>query len=267
MARRVRVLFPGAIYHVYFRGTARKPIFTRDGDRHRFLKSLRERVFDYEIRLYLYCLMFNHGHLLVEPPCANLPEFMESLLTSYAVYFNLSHGQVGHLTQGRYGARLVEGNEYLLRLSRYIHLNPVFTNCWRRRPLAERLERLRRYQWSSYPAYAGLVAPDEFVDYGPILAMVGGSPTAFRGGERDCGRAACSGGRRCQRRSLSVCFRRRRTQQRSARPERRRKSLSSSNVSSNHYGIIDDSLPKSLQATPVSAGLEVLSRRPGVPEL
>ena len=77
MARRPRISFKGAVYHVCFRGNARQRIFIDNRDRHRFLVSLAERIRDYQIRLYLYCLMVNHVHLLLETPCANISAFME----------------------------------------------------------------------------------------------------------------------------------------------------------------------------------------------
>lgn len=173
MARRPRVAFKGAVYHVCFRGNARKRIFVDNRDRCRFLASLADRVHDFQVRHYLYCLMTNHVHLLLETPCANISQFMESLLTSYAVYFNLRHDRCGHLTQGRFKSPLVQGDEYLLRLSRYIHLNPVFVGALASSPIEARRAFLRAYRWSSYPAYAGLGEPEDFVDYGPVLALVG----------------------------------------------------------------------------------------------
>jgi hypothetical protein len=89
----------------------------------------------------------------------------------YTVYFNLHHSQAGHLMQGRYGARLVEGDGYLLKLSRYVHLNPVFVAKWRNASLAERRQALRNYPWSSYREYAGLVAPIGFLETGPLLCL------------------------------------------------------------------------------------------------
>lgn len=172
MARRTRVVFEGAIYHVMFRGNARQSIFLDNRDRERFLESLADRVVEYGVRLYLYCLMKTHAHLLVETPRANLPAFMGSLLTSYATYFNLKHERVGHLTQGRYKSPLVEGNMYLLRLSRYIHLNPVWSTRWKNEEPKERLMHLRSYPWSSYRAYAGLAKQEEYVDYNPVLEMM-----------------------------------------------------------------------------------------------
>ena len=184
MARRPRVSFNGAVYHVYFRGNSRKRIFVDDRDRRRFLASLSERVHHYQIRLYLFCLMINHVHLLLETPCANISRFTKSLLTSYSVYFNLRHHRSGHLTQGRFKSPLVQDDDYLLRLSRYIHLNPAFVGALAHRPVEERRAFLQAYPWSSYPAYAGLAKPDDFVDYGPILALVGGRQADLNGAYR-----------------------------------------------------------------------------------
>ena len=172
MARRLRMLFEGGIYHVTFRGNRRQAIFRDDADRRRLLARLAESVEIYGVRLYLYCLMSNHVHLLVETPQGNLDRFMGSVLTGYTIYFNRRHRQVGHLFQGRYGAQVVAGDEYLLRLSRYIHLNPVCIASWARRATAERRAGLRAYAWSSYAGYVGLRRAEEWVVRRPILDLV-----------------------------------------------------------------------------------------------
>jgi hypothetical protein len=116
--------------------------------------------------------MTNHAHLLVETPQGNLSAFMHKVQTAYTVYYNLRHQRVGHLMQGRFRAKPVEGDRYLLTLSRYIHLNPVFVGPLKRQPLKRRLAVLRGYPWSSYRGYAGLVKAWDFVDEGPLLAMM-----------------------------------------------------------------------------------------------
>lgn len=166
------------MHHVTFRGNARQEIFLDDGDRARLMASLAERIGEYRVRVYLYCLMSNHAHLLVETPLGNLSGFMGSVLTSYSVYFNRRHKRAGHLTQGRYSSPLVEGDEYLLKLSRYVHLNPVQTRKMRGEDLGQRVQALRAYRWSSYRGYAGLAEPEGFVSYGPIWAMMQGSAPA-----------------------------------------------------------------------------------------
>lgn len=173
MARPLRVEFENAIHHVTFRGNERKEIFKGDGDRNSFLERLAAQALTFQIQLYLFCLMPNHVHLLLETPHANLGAFMRSLLTSYAAYFNARHRRSGHLTQGRYHARLVEGDDYLLRLSRYIHLNPVFVSGLKSGAADIRRRHLRAYRWSSYPSYAGLAPKLEWIQYAPIRDMVG----------------------------------------------------------------------------------------------
>ena len=144
MARHLRVEFPRAIYHVTCRmiGDRRlehSRLFVDDADRVRFLDRLAERVEQYRIRLYLYCLMVNHFHVVYETPEGNGSKFMQSLLTAYTVYYNLRHRRHGHLLDGRYKAKLVEGDEYLLALSRYVHLNPVQVGPIKGRPIEERI--------------------------------------------------------------------------------------------------------------------------------
>lgn len=178
MARKPRALIKGGIYHVTSRGNERQAIFRDDRDRERFLDSLADSAATYQVRIYLYCLMPNHLHLLVETPLGNLDRFMGSLLTGYTVYFNRRHQRVGHLMQGRYGAQVVEGNEYLLKLSRYIHLNPVQIYKIRELPLNERLRLLRDYRWSSFREYVGKAKPSGWLAMEPVLAMVEGGLTA-----------------------------------------------------------------------------------------
>jgi REP element-mobilizing transposase RayT len=178
MARQLRVEYPGAIYHVAMRmlGDWKKEenhLFEDDADRERFLTALADRVEQYNIRLYLYCLLTNHVHLVFETPEGNCSKFMQSLSTAYTVYFNLRHGRHGHLLDGRYKAKLVEGDDYLLTMSRYVHLNPVHVGAMKDKPIPEQIDYLRQYRWSSYPAYIGQVKPQSFVDYGPMLEEMG----------------------------------------------------------------------------------------------
>ena len=183
MARPLRVEYEGAMYHVTVRANERGAIFRDDRERQRFLARLADCVEADRVRLYLFCLMTNHFHLLLETPEANLGRFMHRLQTAYSVYFNLRHRRSGHLTQGRYGARVVRGDDYLLRLGRYIHLNPVFVGAAKKLPVRERIEMLRRYRWSSYRSYIGRAAPLDFVDYAPMLAMTKAPAKAKRPGE------------------------------------------------------------------------------------
>ncbi len=170
----MRIQFPGAIYHVTVRGNGRERIFVDRADRERFLKRLSDSVDVYSVRVYLFCLMTNHFHLLVETPDANISRFMQSVLTGYTVYYNLRHRHSGHVMQGRYGAKLVKGDEYLMALSRYIHLNPVHVGAVKDLSVKERRAWLRKYPWSSYASYIGGRKKLDFVEYEPVLAQVSG---------------------------------------------------------------------------------------------
>lgn len=174
MARKLRVEYKGAIYHVTVRSNGGHELFDDDTDRRYLLDRLAEAAETYQARVYLFCLMTNHFHLVVETPGANLGRFMQSVLTGYGVYYNRRHRTHGHVTQGRYGARLVEGDAYLLKLSRYVHLNSVKIAPMTSRPIAERLATLERYEWSSFPAYAGLAPRNRFVAYEPVLELLEG---------------------------------------------------------------------------------------------
>jgi putative transposase len=174
MARKLRVEFEGAIYHLTVRSNGGAKLFKDDTDRRYLLGRIAEAAETYQVRIYVFCLMSNHFHLVVKTPRGNLGRFMQGVLTGYGVYYNRRHRSHGHVTQGRYGARLVEGNEYLLKLSRYVHLNPVKITRIKSEPLSERLELLRKYTWSSYQAYVGLAPRNDFVDYGPVLGLLGG---------------------------------------------------------------------------------------------
>ncbi len=179
MARHLRVEFAGAIYHVTCRmvgdwRTGKTFLFKDDADHERFLDRLAERVEQFNIRLYLFVCMTNHFHMVFETPEANCSKFMQSLSTAYTVYYNLRHGRHGHLLDGRYKAKLVEGDAYLLALSRYVHLNPVHVGAMKDRPIAERIQALRDHRWSSYPSYIGRRKALEFVEYGPLLAEMHG---------------------------------------------------------------------------------------------
>lgn len=179
MARHLRVEYPGAIYHVTCRmigdwRTEQTFLFKDDADHERFLDRLADRVEQFHIRLYLFVCMSNHWHLVFETPEANCSKFIQSLSTAYTVYYNLRHRRHGHLLDGRFKAKLVDGDDYLLALSRYVHLNPVCVGSMKTRPIEERIKALRSHRWSSYPGYIGQRKTFDFVEYSPLLAEMSG---------------------------------------------------------------------------------------------
>jgi len=165
MPRPPRIELANAVYHVTSRGNARQQIFFTDGDRQRFLRQLRDNLVTYDVVLYAYVLMPNHFHLLVRTRRPNLSRFMQRLGTSYALYYRYRRNAPGHVLQARYRAKLVEEDEYLIPLTRYIHLNPARTAAARRLGRRRRLELLAGFRWSSYPGYVRAKDAEAWVCY------------------------------------------------------------------------------------------------------
>jgi putative transposase len=152
VARRLRIQFPGAMYHVMNRGDQREAIFKDDEDRQQFLATLGEACEKTDWHVHAYCLTSNHFHLVLETPQPNLVLGMKWLLRVYTKRFNLRHKLCGHLFAGRYKALLVEGSGkgYLRTVCDYVHLNPV------RARLLQADAPLERFGWSSYSQYEPL---------------------------------------------------------------------------------------------------------------
>jgi putative transposase len=149
MARKLRVEYPGAIYHIMNRGDRREEIFRDDKDRERFLETLGETCAKAGWQVHALCLMGNHFHLVVETPQGNLVAGMKWFLGTYTARFNRRHKLFGHLFSGRYKALVVDGsgNGYLKTVCDYVHLNPV------RAKLLKPEQALRTYRWSTWPEY------------------------------------------------------------------------------------------------------------------
>jgi putative transposase len=143
MARLPRIEFEGAVYHITSRGNARQDVFLDEGDREIFLSTLEEVVERYHWLCFAYCLMSNHYHLLIETPEGNLSRGMRHLNGVYTQKFNRSHGQAGHIFQGRFKSMVVQKETYLLELCRYIFLNPVRAGI---------VSSPEEWKWSSYSA-------------------------------------------------------------------------------------------------------------------
>ena len=171
MPRPPRKQFEGALYHVTSRGNGRAQIFFADADRERFLNQLRDCLENYQVVLYAYVLMPNHYHLLVRTPCANLARFMQRLNTSYALYSRYKHKKPGHRLEGRYKAKLVQGDAYIMTLTRYLHLNPVKVKALRSLEKADRRRSLEGYRWSSYAGYVDERRREDFVCYDVLNAF------------------------------------------------------------------------------------------------
>ena len=169
MARKARVEFGGAIYHVLDRGDRREAIFCDDADRERFLATLGEACGRTGWRVHAWVLMSNHYHLLLETPQANLVAGMRWFQTTSTVRFNRRHRLSGHLFQGRYKAVVVDPGQrgYFATLSDYIHLNPV------RARLVGLNDRLFDYRWNSYRWFAAKAGRPCWFSPGEVLGELG----------------------------------------------------------------------------------------------
>lgn len=144
MARKPRVHFDGALYHVICRGNQGQRLFRDDTDRRRYMGLLQESPKRFGCQLYAYVLMDNHLHHLIEVGATSLSKIMQNILFRYTRYWNKRYRKIGHLFQGRYKAILCEKESYLLELIRYIHLNPVRSKM---------VSDPSQYAWSSHGAY------------------------------------------------------------------------------------------------------------------
>jgi REP element-mobilizing transposase RayT len=147
MPRRSVPLVAGEYYHLYNRSHNREPIFLEPANYNFFLRRLRQYVTSRDARVIAYVLMPNHYHLLIQSLTDDLSGAMQRFGISYTKAMNQRFGRVGSVFQGAFQARLVDRDEYLLHLSRYLHLNPVrarLVNC------------PEEWAFSSYREFVGL---------------------------------------------------------------------------------------------------------------
>ncbi len=162
MARPLRLELAGALYHVTSRGDGREDIYLSDDDRTAWLETLAQVCERFNWVCHAYCQMTNHYHLVVETPDANLSKGMRQLNGVYTQFFNRNHQRVGHVFQGRFKAILVERDNYLLELARYVVLNPL---------RARMVRQLDNWPWSSYLATCAKVAKPEWLQCDFILSQ------------------------------------------------------------------------------------------------
>ena len=173
MARPLRVHVPDGWYHVTSRSNGSKAIFRSDTDRRRFLSLISELPERFGTEIHAFVIMPNHYHLLVRCRRASLSETLRWLQTTYSVRYNWAHKHRGHVFQGRFKANLIQSEESLDNVARYLHLNPVrigglgLSKEDQRRArvlgcedpgaelVARRIQTLRDFKWSSWRVYAG----------------------------------------------------------------------------------------------------------------
>jgi putative transposase len=125
MPRISRGLVDDFIYHVLNRGNGGQTIFHKDKDYEAFINIIREARGHYKVKIFAYCLMPNHFHMILMPHHAeDLSKFMQWLMTSHVRRYHQHYGTRGHLWQGRYKSFLIQKDNHLLAVIRYIEGNP-----------------------------------------------------------------------------------------------------------------------------------------------
>lgn len=169
MARPLRPLVAGGLYHVTSNATGRDSLFLQNAERGFFLRLFEGVVSRLQWRCRSYCLLGTHYHLLVETPEANLDRGMQRLNGQYAQWFNQQHERRGHLVGDRYHSVLIERESHALEVVRYIARNPVRAGLCRSP---------ENWPWSSYAATIGMAPPPAFLESEELLSWFSPKPGA-----------------------------------------------------------------------------------------
>lgn len=172
MARSPRLVLADWPHHIVQRGHNRQPVFRSPDDFRAYLRNLEEWKRMLGCRIYAYCLMPNHIHLVIDPgpEAKSLSLLMKRVAGRYARRINQQTDRTGSLWDGRYKSSPIETDTYLLACCRYVELNPVRANI---------VKRPEDYAWSSYRAHIGL-APLAWLDEDPCYISLGLTPADRR---------------------------------------------------------------------------------------
>lgn len=163
MSRPLRIEYPGAWYHVMNRGRRGENIFLTRHDYETFIKVLQEASEGWNCKISAFCLMSNHYHLLIHTPDGNISRCMRHINGVYTQRFNRRHDNDGQLFRGRYKAVLIEADNHLLEVLRYIHRNPLRAGI---------AAKLNEYSWSSHQGYISKAKKWEWLHKDILLSML-----------------------------------------------------------------------------------------------
>lgn len=142
MPRGARILLKNVCYHIINRGNQKQNIFVENTDFEKYLQLLKYYKKKYSCKVFGYCLMPNHIHIMLEPKQpADLSRFMQCLTQSYTIWFNHKYKKVGHLWQERFKSKLIQKDNYFLDCLYYIETNSVRAGL---------VSSPINYRWSSY---------------------------------------------------------------------------------------------------------------------
>ena len=156
---------PRLVFHITQRAAGREPLFVEDADYLFMIWLIKEISREHGLRVYAFCLMPNHVHLLLSSTEPNLYDAMRNLFSRYAMKFNGKYERRGHLFGGPYRQAVCLDDSYLLAASLYIHLNPVKANLAQDPSV---------YRWSSCRLYCRGKSRESFVDPALVLNLLSG---------------------------------------------------------------------------------------------
>lgn len=153
MARESRKESPTKYYHVMMRGNNKEMIFENEAEKQYFLDQLQFQINQNNIKAAAYCIMDNHVHLLINADMLTMSESLKWINIKFASKYNHKYERVGHVFQGRYKSEIINNEDHLVQVLRYIHNNPVS---------AKMVSKVSQYKWSSYNHY--LLEKDNIID-------------------------------------------------------------------------------------------------------
>ncbi len=165
MARARREWLEGGIYHLFSRGSDRRPLFEHQRDYFEFAALMADAAVRDNVDCFAWCLMPNHWHVVARSPAEGLSTFMKRVNHRYSLRFNRRHGRTAHLFKNRFGAVLQTSEDQFLWTVRYVLRNPVTAGA---------CSSVRDAQWTSYPAMVGRVPAPPFLRREEILERFAG---------------------------------------------------------------------------------------------
>ena len=147
MPRTAREKSPDAMYHIMSRSISELDLFRNAQDKERYMSAVKRYKDKYDVKIYVYCLMDNHSHLLIDANGADISKVMQGINQSYARYYNKKYHRYGHLFQDRFKSKVIKNSGYFVRLSAYIHKNP--------HSIEEYKNSIEQYEYSSLGIYLG----------------------------------------------------------------------------------------------------------------
>jgi putative transposase len=148
MPRIARIKNSAGIYHIMVRSISDIPLFRNSQDKDQYLKLIKKYLIIFRFKVYAYCLMTTHAHIIIDCSGADISKIMKSINQSYAAYFNKKYNRHGHLFQDRFHSKIIDNEKYLINLSVYIHNNP--------KDIEKYKDNVEKYKYSSLGIYLDL---------------------------------------------------------------------------------------------------------------